>query len=69
MSARKYDLCFAKREKKRKLEELNKSQNGALDRFLTNNKILNQKNIGGCSSNEQVTNRIEKDDNNIQEKI
>lgn len=40
MSARKYDLCFAKREKKRKLEELNKSQNGALDRFLTNNKKI-----------------------------
>ncbi|KAG5577066.1 hypothetical protein H5410_057200 [Solanum commersonii] len=67
MSTRKYDSGFTKREKKRKLEELNKSQKGALDRFITNNKNSESKTIGGCSSNEQVTNRIELDDNNIQE--
>jgi len=67
MSTRKYDSGFTKREKKRKLEELNKSQKGALDRFLTNNKNSESKNIGGCSSNEQVTNQIELDYNNIWE--
>ncbi len=40
MLTRKYDFDFTKREKKRKLEELNKLQKGALDRFLTNNKKI-----------------------------
>lgn len=37
MLTRIYDFGFTKREKKRKLQELNKFQNGALDRFLKNN--------------------------------
>ncbi|XP_059277622.1 uncharacterized protein LOC132031704 [Lycium ferocissimum] len=67
MSTRKYESGCAKREKKRKAEEFIKSQKGALDRYLTNNKNIDSENIGGCSSNEQVTNRVELDDNNIQE--
>jgi len=54
-------------KEKNKCEELIKSQKGTLDRFLTNNKNLESENMGGCSSNEQVTHKVELDDNNIQE--
>jgi len=66
MSTRKYASGYSKIQKKRKVENLIKSQKGALDKFLTNNEKPKSQNVGECSVDEQVTNLVESDDNKIQ---
>lgn len=59
MSTRKYESGHSKLKRKRKMDSLKKSQQGALDKYLENNIKIKSKNVGKCSLDEQVTNLVE----------
>ncbi|KAG5621095.1 hypothetical protein H5410_006313 [Solanum commersonii] len=69
MSTRKYESDHSKLKRKRKVDNLIKSQKGALDKFLENNVKIKSKKVGECSLEEQVTNLVEVEiDNDINQK-
>ncbi|KAK4720458.1 hypothetical protein R3W88_010691 [Solanum pinnatisectum] len=69
MSTRKYESGHSKLKRKRKVNNLIKSQKGALDKFLENNVKIKSKKVGECSLEEQVTNLVEVElDNDINQK-
>jgi len=69
MSTRKYESGHSKLKRKRKVDNLIKSQKGALDKFLENNDKIKSKKVGECSLEEQVTNLVEVElDNYINQK-
>ena len=55
MSTRKYESGHSKLKIKRKMDNLIKSQQGALDKYLENNIKIKSKNVGECSLDEQAT--------------
>ncbi|KAK4729464.1 hypothetical protein R3W88_022452 [Solanum pinnatisectum] len=69
MSTRKYESGHSKLKRKRKVDNLIKSQKDALDKFLENNVKIKSKKVGECSLEEQVTNLVEVElDNDINQK-
>ncbi|KAK4738398.1 hypothetical protein R3W88_002095 [Solanum pinnatisectum] len=69
MSTRKYESGHSKLKRKRKVDNLIKSQKGALNKFLENNVKIKSKKVGECSLEEQVTNLVEVElDNDINQK-
>ena len=43
MSTRKFESGYSKLKKKRRIEELIKSQKGSIDKFITNNQKIQKK--------------------------
>jgi len=69
MSTRKYESGHSKLKRKRKVDNLIKSQKGALDKFLENNVKIKSKKVGEYSLEEKVTNLVEVElDNDINQK-
>jgi len=63
----KYEFAYLKHQKKGRVKTLILSQKGAIDKFLANYKNFESENMEEFMVGEQITNKIELDDNEIQE--